>query len=59
MDRITSHLEIYKLISPSQHGFVHKKSCVTDLLECQQVVSGLLNENKSVDVLYTDFEKGF
>jgi len=44
---------------PSQHGFVHKKSCVTNLLECQQVVSGLLNENKSVDVLYTDFEKAF
>ena len=58
-DRITSHLKIHKLISPSQHGFVHKKSCVTNLLECQQVVSGLLNENKSVDVLYTDFEKAF
>ena len=58
-DRITSHLERHKLISPSQHGFVHKKSCVTNLLECQQVVSGLLNENKSVDVLYTDFEKAF
>jgi hypothetical protein len=32
---------------------------MTNLLECQQVVSGLLNENKSVDVLYTDFEKAF
>ena len=38
-DRITSHLTRNKLISPSQHGFVHKKSCVTNLLECQQVVS--------------------
>jgi hypothetical protein len=58
-DRITNHLKKRKLISPSQHGFVHRKSCVTNLLECQQVVSGLLNENKSVDVLYTDFEKAF
>ena len=57
--RITSHLIKYKLISPSQHGFVQKKSCVTNLLECQHIVSGLLNENKSVDVLYTDFEKAF
>jgi len=32
---------------------------VTNLLERQQFVSGLLNENKSVDVLYTDFEKAF
>ena len=58
-DRITSHLTRNKLISPSQHGFVHKKSCVTNLLECQQVVSGLLHDNKSVDLLYTDFEKAF
>ena len=58
-DRITGHLNSHKLISSSQHGFVYKKSCITNLLECQQVVSGLLNENKSVDVLYTDFEKAF
>ena len=58
-ERITSHLIKHKLISPSQHGFVKKKACVTNLLECQHVVSGLLNENKSVDVLYTDFEKAF
>ncbi len=58
-DRITSHLNKHNLISPSQHGFVLKKSCVTNLLECQNVVSGLLRDNKSVDVLYTDFEKAF
>ena len=58
-ERITGHLTNHKLISPSQHGFVKKKACVTNLLECQNVVSGLLNEGKSVDVLYTDFEKAF
>jgi hypothetical protein len=58
-DRITSHLNNHRLITPSQHGFVLKKSCVTNLLECQNVVSGLLRDNKSVDVLYTDFEKAF
>ncbi len=44
---------------PSQHGFVLKKSCVTNLLECQNEVSGFLRDNESVDVLYTDFEKAF
>ena len=39
--------------------FFYKQSCITNLLECQQIVSGLLNENKSVDVLYTNFEKAF
>ena len=48
-DRITSHLKKHELISSSQHGFVHKKLCVTNLLECHQVVLGLLNVNKSVD----------
>ncbi len=41
-ERITSHLIKHKLISPSQHGFVKEKTCVTNLLECQNVVSGLL-----------------
>ena len=58
-DRIMSHLVKHNLISSSQHGFVYKKSCVTNLLECHHVVSGLLNNGKSVDVLYTDFEKAF
>ena len=38
---------------------MNKKSCVINLVEFQGVVSGLLAENKSVDVLYTDFEKAF
>ena len=58
-ERITNHLTEYNLISPSQHGFVRKKACVTNLLECQNIVSRLLNEDKVVDVLYTDFEKAF
>ena len=27
------------LISKSQHGFVRKKACVTNLLECQNIIS--------------------
>ena len=58
-DRIMNHLNDYDLISSSQHGFVPKRACVTNLLECQHVVSDLLNKNILVDVLYTDFEKAF
>ena len=56
---MTKHLTKHKLISPTQHGFVKKKACVTNLLECQNIVSKLLNDDKAVDVLYTDFEKAF
>ena len=50
-DRVMGHLVQHKLISSSQHGFVHRKSCATNLIECQHVVSSLLNEDKSVDVV--------
>ena len=59
MDRVMDYLVQHKLISSSQHGFVHRESCATNLIECQHVVSSLLNEDKSAYVLYTDFEKAF
>ena len=59
MDQITNNLNRHKLIKSSQYGFVYKKSCIINLSECKQVVSGLVNENKSVDVLLTDFENSF
>ncbi len=55
-ERITKHLTEHQLISPTQHGFVKKKACVTNLLEFQNLVSELLNDDKAMDVLYTDFE---
>ena len=49
-DRITSHLIRHKLISSSQHGFVHKKSYITNLLECQhskKVCKTRIDEHRS------------
>jgi hypothetical protein len=45
------------LISKQQHGFVRRRACVTNLLECQNLVSKSLMEGNTVDVLYTDFSK--
>ena len=50
-DRVTGHFMKQKLISIRQHGFVQKKACVTNLLECQHIVSESLSRGKSVDVL--------
>ncbi len=58
-DSIASHLNRYNLISARQHGFVQQRACVTNLLECQHEISVSLGKNKSIDVLYTDFEKAF
>ncbi len=58
-DSIASHLNRHNLISARQHGFVQQRACVTNLLECQHEISVSLGKNKSIDVLYTDFEKAF
>ena len=58
-DTLMNHLISNDLISSDQHGFVRNKACVTNLLECQDVVSSMLRDGKCVDVLYTDFSKAF
>lgn len=47
------------LLSNEQHGFVPNKSCSTNLLECQDIITSAVNSGHSVDVIYTDFSKAF
>ena len=56
---ITSHLEKYNLITKSQHGFVKKRNCITNLLETVDLLTYGLANDKSFDILYTDFAKAF
>ena len=58
-DELVGHLEGHNLISPSQHGFRKKKSCVSNLLEYLDKVSELLYLGEPVDVVYLDFRKAF
>ena len=54
---VMSHLLSNNLIINSQHGFMAKKSCLTNLLHCMEAVTKILDEGDSVDVLYLDFAK--
>ena len=58
-DKIMKYLEDSDLISQSQHGFVKNRACVTNLLECEDIVGDCLNRGNTMDVLYTDFSKAF
>ena len=58
-DEIVKHLTDNKLILPSQHGFMKSKSCLTNLLEYLEVLTKLVDEGHSVDVVYLDFAKAF
>jgi hypothetical protein len=56
---IIDHLHTNKLINSSQHGFLHKRSTFTNLLESLSDWSVALNNKHSVDVIYIDFQKAF
>ena len=58
-DQIVIHLAENDLIYQSQHGFMTKKSCLTNLLEYLETLSKLIDEGHAVDVVYLDFAKAF
>ena len=58
-DTIVEHLSKNKLIFSSQHGFMQKKSCLTNLLEYTEQLLDLIDSGKPVDMVYLDFAKAF
>jgi len=49
----------YKLIKESQHGFLKHRSCLTNLLECLEIVTNYIDQGYPIDVIYLDFQKVF
>ena len=47
------------LVCPTQHGFLRKRSCVTQLLSALHTIGYDLDKNTQTDVLYLDFAKTF
>ena len=58
-DEMMAHLRKYNLIKESQHGFVHKRSCLTNLLEFLEHVTNYVDQGYPIDVIYLDFQKAF
>ena len=56
---ILKHLQEHSLINSSQHGFLPHRSILTNLLEFREVITQLIDEGHSVDLLYLDFSKAF
>mgnify|MGYP005980603449 CR=1 FL=1 len=54
---IYSAVKVY--ISPSQHGFMDKRSTITNLVCFTQFTSEAIDDRKQVDVVYLDFLKAF
>ena len=58
-DAITEHLTNNAIINPSQHGFMRKKSCTTNLLHFLERLTSEVDAGNPVDVVYLDFAKAF
>ena len=58
-DAILTHLEKFKLIRNSQHGFTKGRSCLTNLLDFLEEVTATVDEGTPVDIIYLDFAKAF
>ena len=51
---LVNHLELYKKFNPSQHGFRHRRSCLSQLLEHYDKILSFLEDGANVD-----FSKAF
>lgn len=51
--------DVRNAISPYQHGFVDRRSSVTNLSILTQFISEVVDEQGQVDVIYMDFAKAF
>ena len=58
-ENIIKHLEMNKLINDNQHGFMHGRSCATQLLDVMDKWTKIIDEGGSIDVTYMDFQKAF
>jgi len=58
-NEMLSFLLKHNKITKQQHGFLSKRSTVTQLLECVNDWSLALNYKQSVDCVYIDFAKAF
>jgi hypothetical protein len=58
-DEIVNHLERYKLIRSTQHGFMRGRSCVTNLLAFLDKITAEVDNGEAADVIYLDFAKAF
>ena len=50
---------VYEYICTEQHGFLPKRSCLSNLLDCIHHAYEILEENESIDIFYLDFMKAF
>ncbi len=58
-EKLLSHLPQLSLLTTRQHGFLPRRSTITNLLSAKETVTQWLDEGDTVDIVYLDFAKAF
>ena len=58
-DAIVDFLAQHELLRLSQHGFMRRRSTLTNLLEYLEKLTSMVDSGLSLDVVYLDFSKAF
>ena len=58
-DKVVNYLEGNSLIRDTQHGFRHKRSCLSNLLTFYNDLFSAHDITRSLDIVYLDFQKAF
>ena len=56
-DALLNHMIVNGFLSDTQHGFVHGRSCTTQLVQVVDKLSELLDQGIAVDTVYLDFQR--
>ena len=56
---IMTYLSQHNLINDTQHGFLPKRSCQTNLLLYLELLTSCIDKGLDIDVLYLDFVNAF
>ena len=57
--KIIQYCIAHKIISENQHGFLRRKSTVTQMLECMDIWTKAFDNKETVKIAYLDFRKAF
>ncbi len=53
------YLKTASILSDAQHGFMPRCSYLTNLIEAEELITGMTDQGEPVDVVYLDFSKAF
>ncbi len=56
---ILQYLKTGSILSDAQHGFMPRRSCLTNLIVAEELITGMTDQGEPVDVAYLDFSKAF